>query len=72
MARKGDPYLNDPNIRKAANMQMFTWPALLAAIGAAAAGWFEFDPLIGIAGGLVAGFVIASTILSHYGGRSTR
>lgn len=72
MARKDDPYLNDPNIRKAANMQMFAWPALLAALGAAAAGWFKFDAVLGIGVGALVGFVVASMILSHYGGRSTR
>jgi 4-hydroxybenzoate polyprenyltransferase len=69
---KDDPYLRDPNIRKAANFQLLAWPALLAALGAAASGWFDFEPAIGVIGGIVIGFLIATTIMSLYGGRSTR
>jgi hypothetical protein len=69
---KNDPYMRDPNIRKAANMQMIAWPAFGAGLGAAMSGWFKFDTVIGIAAGVVLGFTIASVILSFYGGRSTR
>jgi hypothetical protein len=69
---RDDPYMRDPNIRKAANMQMVAWPAFGAGMGAAAGGWFDFNPVIGVVVGVVLGFVIASTILSMYGGRSTR
>jgi hypothetical protein len=70
--RKDDPYMRDPNIRKAANFQLLAWPAFGGALGAAVSGWFAFEPAVGIIGGIVLGFLIASTILSLYGGRSTR
>ena len=70
--RKDDPYLRDPNIRKAANLQQFAWPAFGGAMGAAVGGWFGFEPALGVIVGIVTGFVIASMILALYGGRSTR
>jgi hypothetical protein len=70
--RKDDPYLRDPNIRKAANFQLLAWPAFGGAMGAAVGGWFGFNPAVGVIAGIVIGFLIASTILSLYGGRSTR
>ena len=70
--RKNDPYMRDPNIRAAANMQMMAWPALGVGIGWAASGWFQFPTALGIAVGAVVGFVIASLILAQFGGRSTR
>jgi hypothetical protein len=72
MARKEDPYLHDRNIRWAADLVLVGWPLLLAATGAAAAGWFEFNSWLGILGGFVVGIVLANLILSLYGGRATR
>jgi hypothetical protein len=69
---KHDPYMRDPNIQSAANMQRIGWPAILAATGSAMAGWFEFPAWIGIVGGLVIGALLASLLLRLYGGRSTR
>ena len=36
---RDDPYMRDPNIRKAANLQYVAWPALGAGLGAGAAGY---------------------------------
>jgi hypothetical protein len=36
------------------------------------AAWFQFDAALGIAVGVVLGFIVASVILRVYGGRSTR
>lgn len=69
---KNDPYMRDPNIRKAANLQQFAWPALMGALGGAAGGWFGFDPVVGVIAGAVLGFLIATLILGVYGGRQTR
>jgi hypothetical protein len=70
--RRNDPYMRDPNIRAAANMQLIAWPFLGIGIGWAASGWFQFPTLVGIATGAVIGFVIATLILGQFGGRSTR
>jgi hypothetical protein len=67
-----DPYLRDPNIRQAASMVQVGWPALLAATGAAMSGWFGFPIWLGVGGGVVVGFLLATVILRQYGGRSTR
>jgi hypothetical protein len=67
-----DPYMRDPNIRKAANLQFVAWPALGAGLGAGCSGWFDFSPAIGIPVGIVLGYLIAAVILRMYGGRSTR
>jgi hypothetical protein len=67
-----DPYMRDPNIRGAANVQRVGWPAILAATGAAASGWFEFPAWLGIGGGAVLGILIATVLLRAYGGRATR
>jgi hypothetical protein len=67
-----DPYMRDPNIRSAANMVLIGWPLLLAALGSAAAGWFELASWIGILGGLVIGIVFSNLILRLYGCRSIR
>lgn len=67
-----DPYMRDPNIRKAASLQLLAWPALGAALGAAASGWFDAPKAPMIIGGVVIGYVIATLILRVYGGRATR
>jgi len=64
--------MRDPNISKAANLQRLAWPALGAALGAAAGGWFQFSAAIGIVAGAAVGFVAISLILVQFGGRSTR
>ncbi len=69
---RNDPYMRDPNIRKAANLQYVAWPALGAGLGGAAAGWFDVSAALLIPLGIVIGFLIASAILAMYGGRSTR
>ena len=71
MARK-DPYLRDRNIREAADLVLIGWPLLLAASGAAAAGWFGFRSWFGVLGGFVLGIVLSNVILRLYGGRATR
>jgi hypothetical protein len=71
MARH-DPYMRDPNIRQAASLVQVGWPALLAASGAAASGWFGLPIWLGIGGGLLLGILLATVILRLYGGRSTR
>jgi hypothetical protein len=67
-----DPYMQDPNIRSAANFVQLGWPLLLAALGSAAAGWFGFPTWMGIVGGLVIGLVFSNLALWLYGGRATR
>jgi hypothetical protein len=67
-----DPYMRDPNIRRAANMQRVGWPLMLAATGAAVSGWFEFPAWLGIGGGVLIGILIATVLLRQYGGRATR
>ena len=69
---RDDPYMRDPNIRKAANLQYVAWPALGAGLGGAASGWFDVSPALVIPVGIVVGFLIASAILAMYGGRATR
>jgi hypothetical protein len=67
-----DPYMRDPNIRSAANLVLVGWPLLLAALGFAASGWFQFPSWIGIVAGFVVGILFSNMILRLYGGRSTR
>jgi hypothetical protein len=69
---KYDPYMRDPNIRRATSMVQLGWPALLAALGAAMSGWFQFPAWLGVGGGAVMGILVASVIVRLYGGRSTR
>ena len=70
--RRSDPYLRDPNIRKAANVQMVAWPALGAALGAGVGGWFDLPMGIAVVVGAVVGYLVAFVILAMYGGRATR
>ena len=67
-----DPYLRDPNIRRAASLQVVFGGVLGAGLGWAIAGWFDLSVAIGIAGGAVVGYTIAHVLLYEYGGRSTR
>lgn len=71
MARD-DPYMRDPNIRKASNVMQIAWIALGAAIGAGTSGWFDFPPYIGIPAGVIIGLAIGSVLIRSYGGRATR
>jgi hypothetical protein len=45
---------------------------LLAALGVAAGGWFDFSPGVGAGAGALIGFVFSNVVLSFYGGRQTR
>ena len=67
-----DPYLRDPNISRAASLQIVFGGVLGAGLGWALAGWFDFSIAIGIIAGAVIGYVIAHVLLLEYGGRSTR
>ena len=67
-----DPYLRDPNIRRAASLQVVFGGVLGAGLGWAIAGWFDLSIAIGIAVGAVVGYTIAHVLLYEYGGRSTR
>jgi hypothetical protein len=67
-----DPYLRDPNIRKAASLQVVFGGGLGAGLGWAVAGWFGFSIAIGVIAGVVIGWTLASLLLYVYGGRSTR
>jgi hypothetical protein len=69
---RNDPYMRDPNIRKAANMQYVAWPALGAGLGAGISGWFDVPVVVAIVVGVVLGYAIATVILWLYGGRATR
>ena len=67
-----DAYLRDPNIRRAASLQVVFGGVLGAGLGWAIAGWFDLSIAIGIAVGAVVGYGIAHVLLYEYGGRSTR
>jgi hypothetical protein len=67
-----DPYLRDPNITRAASLQIVFGGLLGAGLGWAIAGWFDFSIAIGIIAGAVVGYLIAHVLLLEYGGRSTR
>jgi len=67
-----DPYLRDPNIRRAASLQIVFGGALGAGLGWAIAGWFGLSIAIGIPVGAVVGWTVANLLLVEYGGRSTR
>lgn len=67
-----DPYLRDPNIQRAASLQIVFGGALGAGLGWAVAGWFDFSLAIGIPVGAAVGYLIAHVLLLEYGGRSTR
>ena len=67
-----DPYLRDPNIARAASLQVIAGLGLGAGLGWAAAGWFNFSTGAGAGIGAVVGFLLGSFLVSAYGGRSTR
>jgi len=67
-----DPYMRDPNIARAASLQVIAGLALGAGLGWAIAGWFNFSTGAGIAVGTVVGFLLANFLIYQYGGRSTR
>ena len=67
-----DPYLRDPNIRRAASLQIVFGGALGAGLGWAIAGWFELPLVVCIPAGGVIGWVLVQVLLLQYGGRSTR
>jgi hypothetical protein len=67
-----DPYLSDPNIRRAASLQIVFAGALGAGLGWAIAGWFSLPLAACIPAGAVIGWVLAHVLLWEYGGRSTR
>jgi hypothetical protein len=67
-----DPYLRDPNIARAASLQVVAGLALGAGLGWAIAGWFTFSTGAGAAVGAVVGFLLANFLIYQYGGRSTR
>jgi hypothetical protein len=69
---RNDPYMRDPNIRAAANLQLVGFPALGAGLGYAVSGWFQFATGLGVGLGALIGFVLANAALWLYGGRSTR
>jgi hypothetical protein len=67
-----DPYLNDPNIRRAASLQIVFGGALGAGLGWAIGGWFDLPLIACIPAGIVIGWGLAQVLLVTYGGRSTR
>jgi hypothetical protein len=69
-----DPYLNDPNVRTAAGMQLVAALCLGALLGWAIVGWFDLGigEGAGAAIGAAAGFLLANVLVYRYGGRSTR
>ena len=67
-----DPYLNDPNIRRAASLQIVFGGALGAGLGWAIGGWLELPLVACIPAGIVIGWALAQVLLVTYGGRSTR
>jgi hypothetical protein len=69
---KHDPYMRDPNIARAASLQVIAGLGLGAGLGWAIAGWFDFGEGTGAGIGAVVGFLWASLLISQYGGRSTR
>ena len=67
-----DPYMRDPNIARAASLQVIAGIGLGAGLGWAIAGWFRLGETAGIGIGAVVGFLIANVLIYQYGGRSTR
>jgi hypothetical protein len=67
-----DPYLRDPNIARAASLQVIAGLGLGAGLGWAIAGWFTFSTAAGAAVGAAIGFLLANFLIYQYGGRSTR
>ena len=67
-----DPYLRDPNIARAASVQIIAGLGLGAGLGWAIAGWFTFSTAAGAGVGAVIGFFLANFLIYQYGGRSTR
>jgi hypothetical protein len=70
--RDRDPYLRDPNIARAASLQVVAGLGLGAGLGWAIAGWFNSSTGVGAALGAVIGFLLANILIYQYGGRSTR
>jgi uncharacterized membrane protein YfcA len=67
-----DPYMRDPNIARAASLQIIAGVGLGAGLGWAIAGWFDLTTGTGTAVGAVIGFLLANFLIYRYGGRSTR
>ena len=74
MAPRHDPYLRDRNISSAAGFNLIGAICLGALLGWAIVGWFDLkvSETVGVIVGAVVGAVLASTLLSIFGGRSTR
>jgi hypothetical protein len=70
--RDRDPYLRDPNIARAASLQVVAGLGLGAGLGWAIAGWFNSSTGVGAGLGAVVGFLLANILIYQYGGRSTR
>jgi hypothetical protein len=69
---KHDPYMRDPNVARAASLQVFAGIGLGAGLGWAIAGWFNLGEAAGAGIGALVGFFLANVLISQYGGRSTR
>lgn len=67
-----DPYLRDPNVKRAASLHIVFGAVLGAGLGWAIAGWFDLSIAVGIPVGAVVGWMLANVLLLQYGGRSTR
>jgi hypothetical protein len=75
MAPGNDPYLRDRNIRSAAGINLIGAIFIGALLGWAVVGWFDMKVVsegAGAAIGAVGGAILASVLLSAFGGRATR
>jgi hypothetical protein len=64
--------MRDPNIARAASLQVIAGLGLGAGLGWAVAGWFSFSTGGGAGVGALIGFLLANVLIYQYGGRSTR
>jgi hypothetical protein len=70
--RDKDPYLRDPNIARAASLQVIAGLFLGGMLGWAVGGWFHLSTALTAGVGALVGFLLANVMISQYGGRSTR